>query len=103
MEPGSDLDRNIGGPLLVGWGDNVLVGGRKHIAPEFAVTALYWLTDARLQEAAELPSAGDNSYPGFVELSPTSGLLSFLLQPSRHRLRLIQHRRAGCASRRHRV
>ncbi|MDE0222714.1 MAG: hypothetical protein OXJ90_25835 [Spirochaetaceae bacterium] len=78
---GRDLDRNIGGPLLVRWGGNLLVGGRKHIAPDHPVTALYWLTDDRLQEAAELPSAGDNSYPGFVELSPTRGLLSYYSSP----------------------
>ena len=78
---GRDLDRNIGGPLLVRWGGNLLVGGRKHIAPDRSVTALYWLTDDRLQEAAELPSAGDNSYPGFVELSPASGLLSYYSSP----------------------
>ncbi|MCY4377045.1 MAG: hypothetical protein OXC31_25085 [Spirochaetaceae bacterium] len=78
---GRDLDRNIGGPLLVRWGRNLLVGGRKHIPPERAVTALYWLVDNRLQEAAELPSAGDNSYPGFVALSPTRGLLSYYSSP----------------------
>ena len=68
---------NIGGPLLVRWGRNLLVGGRKANPPDRAVTALYWLVDDRLQDAAELPSAGDNSYPGFVELSPSSGLLSY--------------------------
>ena len=38
---------------------------------------MYWLDDDRLVEFAELPSGGDNSYPGFVELSPTRGLLSW--------------------------
>ena len=72
-----ELDRNIGGPLLTRWGGKHLVGGRKTLSPTSAVTALYWLIDDRLHEAADLPSAGDNSYPGFVELSPTRALLSY--------------------------
>ena len=36
LKPGDviDLDRNIGGPLLVKWGDRYLVGGRKTIEPK---------------------------------------------------------------------
>ncbi|MSU72071.1 MAG: hypothetical protein EXS43_06975 [Opitutus sp.] len=30
-----------------------------------------------LQEFAEFPSGGDNSYPGFVALSPTRALVSY--------------------------
>ena len=78
---GRELDRNIGGPLLARWGRSVLVGGRKTIASGRAVTALYWLVDDGLHEAAELPSAGDNSYPGFVELGPTRALLSYYSSP----------------------
>ena len=59
----------------------MLVGGRKTIAPNRAVTTLYWLVDDGLHEAAELPSAGDNSYPGFVELGPTRALLSYYSSP----------------------
>jgi hypothetical protein len=33
--------------------------------------------DDELYEFAELPSGGDNSYPGFVELSPTDALVSW--------------------------
>ncbi|MAV36594.1 MAG: hypothetical protein CMJ59_14200, partial [Planctomycetaceae bacterium] len=33
--------------------------------------------DDRLEEFAELPSGGDTSYPGFVELSPTRALMSW--------------------------
>jgi hypothetical protein len=73
----TDLDRNIGGPLVAKWGDRVLVGGRKRIDPKNPRTMLYWLIDDRLQEIAELPSGGDNSYPGFVQLSETRGLLSY--------------------------
>ena len=63
-----DLDRYIGGPLLAKWKGRYLVGGRKTLSGP-AKTALYWLADDRLHEFAELPSGGDNSYPGFVELS----------------------------------
>lgn len=73
----TSLDRNVGGPLLARWGDRYLVGGRKSIEPERPVTALYWLQDEALHEAAELPSGGDNSYPGFAALSDTKGLLSY--------------------------
>ena len=38
---------------------------------------MYWLVEDRLQEFAELPSGGDNSYPGFVELSPTQAIMSW--------------------------
>jgi hypothetical protein len=38
---------------------------------------MYWLVDDRLEEFAELPSGGDTSYPGFVELSPTRALMSW--------------------------
>lgn len=73
----TDLDRYIGGPLLVKWGERYLVGGRKMIKPAPPVTTLYWLSDDRLHEFAELPSGGDNSYPGFIELSPTRALISY--------------------------
>ena len=72
-----DLDRNVGGPLLARWGDRYLAGGRKWHGPAGPVTTLYWLADDRLHEIAELPSGGDNSYPGFVQLSETRGLLSY--------------------------
>ena len=91
----TDLDGFIGGPLLAKWGDRYLVGGRKPfkpksgryppnfyteagaLPPDDPRTVLYWLDDDRLVDAAELPSGGDNSYPGFIELGPTNGLLSY--------------------------
>jgi hypothetical protein len=73
----TELDRNIGGPMLERWGEHYLVGGRKYGGPDGAKTVLWWLIDDQLQEAAELPSGGDNSYPGFVPLSDTEGLLSY--------------------------
>jgi hypothetical protein len=47
------------------------------IDPKKPRTTLYWLTNDQLEEITELPSGGDNSYPGFVPLSDTRGLLSF--------------------------
>jgi hypothetical protein len=73
----SDLGRYIGGPLLARWGDRLVVGGRKSIGSSGPSTALYWLIDDTLHEFAELPSGGDNSYPGWVALSPTSALVSW--------------------------
>ncbi len=72
-----DLDRYIGGPLLVKWGDRYLVGGRKTTKEAGPKTSLCWLAGDRLHEFAELPSGGDNSYPGFVELSPGRALVSY--------------------------
>jgi len=71
-----DLDRSIGGPLLIKWGDRYLVGGRK-TTPDGPKTSLCWLVDDQLHECAELPSGGDNSYPGFVELGPGRALVSY--------------------------
>jgi hypothetical protein len=72
----TDLGRYIGGPLLKKWGARYLVGGRKftEAGPR---TALSWLVQDRLHELVELPSDGDNSYPGFVELSPNRAWLSY--------------------------
>lgn len=72
----TDLNRYIGGPLLAKWGKRYLVGGRKR-AGKPARTAFSWLVDGELHEFAVLPSGGDNSYPGFVELSPARGLVSW--------------------------
>jgi len=72
-----ELDRYIGGPMLVKWGARYLVGGRQSVKGQGPRTSLYWLVGDQLHECARLPSAGDNSYPGFVALSPTRGLLSW--------------------------
>ncbi len=70
------LERNVGGPLLARWGGRYLVGGRKSMG-DTAATSLWWLHGEALHEAAELPSGGDSSYPGFVALSEERGLLSY--------------------------
>ena len=71
------LDRQIGGPLIAEWNGRYLVAGRDSTAQNRPVTAVFWLVDDKLEKAAELPSGGDTSYPGFVALSPTRGLLSY--------------------------
>ncbi|MCC7338698.1 MAG: hypothetical protein IT422_26685 [Pirellulaceae bacterium] len=72
-----NLDRYIGGPLLARWGDRWVVGGRKSIGDRGPKTSMYWLVDNSLHEFAELPSGGDTSYPGFIELSPTQAIMSW--------------------------
>jgi len=71
-----DLDRSVGGPLLARWAGRYLVGGRK-TTPAGPRTSLCWLVGDQLREFAELPSGGDNSYPGFVELAPDRALVSY--------------------------
>jgi len=82
-----EMDRYIGGPLLTKWGGRHVVGGRKSgaalVGKRGPKTSLYWLNpDAKnekdlLTEFVELPSNGDTSYPGFVELSPTRAAVSW--------------------------
>jgi hypothetical protein len=60
----------------VRWGDHIFVGGR-HATDNGPKTSLCWLVGDKLHEFAELPSGGDNSYPGFVSLSPTRALISY--------------------------
>jgi len=71
-----ELDRYIGGPLVAKWGDRYVVGGRRTTTGKAAMS-LCWLVGNDLEEFAELPSGGDTSYPGFVELSPTQALVSY--------------------------
>jgi hypothetical protein len=73
----TDLDRAVGGPLLTKWAGRFVIGGRKTLPPEGPKTSLCWLSGNSLKEFAVLPSAGDNSYPGLVELSPTEALVSW--------------------------
>lgn len=71
------LARQIGGPMLAKWAGGYLIGGRKSEPEKPSRTALWWLVDDTLEEIAELPSGGDTSYPGFVALGDSDGLLSF--------------------------
>lgn len=72
-----ELDRYIGGPLLTRWGSRYVVGGRKTIGGNGPKTSMYWLVKDQLHEFAGLPSGGDNSYPGFVEISLTRAMVSW--------------------------
>ena len=72
-----ELDRYIGGPLLTRWGGRYVVGGRKTIGDRGPKTSMCWLVNDQLHEFAELPSGGDNSYPGFVEISPNLAVISW--------------------------
>jgi len=72
-----DLERYVGGPLIARWGERLVVGGRKSTGGRGAKTALYWLINDELHEFAELPSGGDNSYPGIIALSGTKALVSW--------------------------
>ncbi len=72
-----ELDRNVGGPLLVRWNGRYLVGGRNTTDPGSPKTTLYWLEGHALVKAADLPSGGDNSYPGFVAESKDRALVSY--------------------------
>ncbi len=72
-----DLDRYIGGPLFIRWGKRLVIGGRKFTESRGPKTFLGWFQAGEIHEFAELPSAGDNSYPGFIALSPTKALISW--------------------------
>ncbi len=73
----TNLDRSIGGPLIVKWDEHYLVGGRKTV-DKVPSTSLCWLNKQdQLVEFVQLPSAGDNSYPGFVALSKDRALISY--------------------------
>ncbi len=71
-----ELKEYIGGPILCRWAGQLLVGGRCN-TPAGPKTKLFWLIENELQEIAELPSGGDNSYPGFVAISESEGLVSW--------------------------
>ena len=73
----TDLGRYVGGPLLARWGSRWVVGGRDMTPAQGPRTAMYWLIGDQLEPFAELPSEGDNSYPGFVELDPTHAIMSW--------------------------
>ena len=70
-----DLDRYIGGPLLVHWGERWVVGRRN--TKSGPKTSLCWLQGNKLHEFAELPSGGDNSYPGFLDLGGGKAIVSW--------------------------
>jgi len=66
----------VGGPMLARWGDHYIVGGRRRTTGK-SITTLMWLKGSELIPFAELPSGGDNSYPGFVQYDDGRGLISW--------------------------
>lgn len=72
----TELTEYVGGPLLMPWGSRLLAGGRRN-TPEGPKTTLYWLADRTLHAAAELPSGGDNSYPGLLVLDGSRAVVSW--------------------------
>ena len=72
-----DLGCYVGGPLLVRWGDRWVVGGRQKVPEKGLRTVMSWLAEDQLHPFAELPSDGDNSYPGFVALSNSKAVMSW--------------------------
>ncbi len=72
-----DLGRYIGGPLLASWGGRMVVGGRRNVPGEGPRTTLSWLMNDQLHDFAQLPSDGDNSYPGLIQRSPGKALVSW--------------------------
>lgn len=71
------LDRHVGGPLIMRWGHQLVVGGRNTMDNHGPRTSLYWLDGDTLTEFASLPSGGDNSYPGMIPLSDTKAVVSW--------------------------
>ena len=71
-----NLDRPLGGPLLAKWNEHYLVGGRNTLYGK-RVCGLYWLAEEKLHEILELPSGGDCSYPGFVQLNERNAIVSY--------------------------
>ncbi len=71
-----DLDRYVGGPLIAKWDGRLIVGGRNTQDRE-PRTSMCWLEQGQLKEFARLPSAGDNSYPGFLDLGAGRAIMSY--------------------------
>ncbi len=72
-----DLGVAIGGPLLAQWQGRDIVAGRRMISGEPPRTHFWWLHNDRLHPLAQLPSDGDNSYPGLATLPSGNALVSW--------------------------
>lgn len=70
------VDRLVGGPLVVKWGEDILIGGRK-VTDDGPRTVLSWLVDNAFVDCLMLPSGGDNSYPGFVAIDDQRAWVSY--------------------------
>ena len=63
--------------MLARWGERLIAGGRDPTAPGGPVTVLGWLEGTTLVDVLDLPSGGDNSYPGFAALDDRRALVSY--------------------------
>ena len=78
-----ELELGIQGPAILEFGDHLIIGGRtwssSDLIPRINKTTLLELTsDAHpVKTIASLPSWGDCSYPGFVQLSDTELAVSY--------------------------
>ena len=60
------------------WDGRYFIGGRKMINEGPRSTVFYWLDkNDKLIECVKLPSSGDTSYPGFLQLSKNRALVSY--------------------------
>jgi hypothetical protein len=71
-----EIPEFLGGPNVARWGERLIVGARR-MKPEGPRTTFWWLEGSTLVPCAELPSAGDNSYPGIVALDARRALVSW--------------------------
>lgn len=72
----TELSEYVGGPNIQKWGGRYIVAGRQN-TDRGAKTSFYWLHERKLNKFAELPSGGDNSYPGFIALSDKQAVVSW--------------------------
>ncbi len=80
-----DLGRYIGGPLLASWDERTVVGGRVNVPGVGPRTVLSWLNGQALHDFAELPSDGDNSYPGWIDLGGGKAWVSWYSSHEKNR------------------
>ena len=66
---------SVGGPLLFRWNGRTFAGGRRTEGEETSTWLWELEGEATLTPVLELPSAGDCSYPGFVQLTHDTGLV----------------------------
>ena len=71
------LQKYIGGPMIHKWGEDIIVGGREHLANDSYTTSLYLLKQDKLIKLVELPSGGDCSYPGMIVLSDNKAMVVY--------------------------
>lgn len=80
-----DLGRYIGGPLLASWDERTVVGGRVNVPGVGPRTVLSWLSGQALHDFAVLPSDGDNSYPGWIDLGGGKAWVSWYSSHEKNR------------------